>query len=53
MPFKKLGPDKYEGPSGKVFDKKQVRLAYATDNFTKAPGKSKTVHKSAMGKRSK
>lgn len=44
MPFQKIGPDQYEGPSGKKFDLKQVKLAYATDNFThmgkaKRPGK--------------
>ena len=29
MPFKKLGPDKYQGPSGKVFNAAQVQLYYA------------------------
>jgi hypothetical protein len=35
MPFKKVGPDKYKSPSGKSYNKKQVRLYYATDGFTK------------------
>jgi len=29
MPFKKLGGGKYRGPTGKVFNKKQVKLYYA------------------------
>ncbi|MGH7239520.1 MAG: hypothetical protein ACREHG_05580, partial [Candidatus Saccharimonadales bacterium] len=29
MPFQKLGPDKFKGPAGKVFDKKQVQMYYA------------------------
>ena len=29
MPFKKLGKDRYEGPSGRVFTKKQVEVYYA------------------------
>lgn len=40
MPFEKVGPDEYRGPSGKIFNRKQVRLAYATDNFTKMPRKT-------------
>ncbi len=35
MPFKKISGNKYQGPSGKKFTLKQVKLAYATDNFTK------------------
>jgi hypothetical protein len=29
MPFKKLGADRYEGPSGKIFNAAQVRLYYS------------------------
>ena len=29
MPFKKLGANRFRGPSGKVFNRKQVRLYYA------------------------
>jgi hypothetical protein len=29
MPFSKLGPNKYRGPSGKVFNYNQVRLYYS------------------------
>jgi len=29
MPFKKIGENKYQGPSGKVFNQNQVRLYYA------------------------
>ena len=51
MPFQKLGPDEYQGPSGKKFNRKQVRLAYATDNFTHM-GKAKRIgSKSAARKR--
>ena len=51
MPFQKIGTDKYEGPSGKTFNLKQVKLAYATDNF-KHMGKAKRIgNKSAARKR--
>ena len=29
MPFTKLGPNKYRGPSGKVFNYNQVQLYYS------------------------
>ena len=29
MPFTKLGPNKYQGPSGKTFDENQVKMYYA------------------------
>lgn len=29
MPFKKVGPDQYVGPSGRRFDYRQVKLYYA------------------------
>lgn len=29
MPFKKLGTDKYKGPSGKIFNLNQVKMYYA------------------------
>jgi hypothetical protein len=35
MPFKKVGKDKYESPSGKIYTKKQVRMYYATKGFKK------------------
>jgi hypothetical protein len=44
MPFEKIGPDEYKGPSGKTFNQKQVKLAYATDNFTNM-GKAKRLGK--------
>ena len=37
MPFKKIGENKNQSPSGKVFTDKQVRYYYATDGFTKKP----------------
>jgi hypothetical protein len=37
MPFKKLGNNKYQGPTGKKFNKKQVQLYYANGGtFPKA-----------------
>jgi hypothetical protein len=39
MPFKKVGNDKYSGPTGKTFNKKQVQLYYA--NGGKFPQKPK------------
>ena len=39
MPFKKVGKDKYKGPTGKVFNKKQVELYYA--NGGKFPSRKK------------
>lgn len=41
MPFKKVGTNRYKGPSGKTMTKKQVRLYYATKGFTKPPKRSK------------
>jgi hypothetical protein len=29
MPFKKIGKNRYRGPSGRTFNAKQVRLYYA------------------------
>jgi len=37
MPFKKIGENKNQSPSGKVFTDKQVRYYYLTDGFTKKP----------------
>lgn len=41
MPFKKItkgkNKGKYKSPSGRTFDKKQVKLYYATDGFKKKP----------------
>jgi hypothetical protein len=45
MPFKKVGPDKYVSPSGKVFTSKQVKLYYATEGFKKKSGNRKTDNK--------
>lgn len=43
MPFKKVGKDKYKGPSGKTFNKKQVKLYYAKGG--KFPGQKKKKKK--------
>ena len=40
MPFKKIsgkGKGKYRSPSGRVFNRKQVALYYATKGFTQKP----------------
>ena len=47
MPFKKVG-GKYEGPSGKKFNKKQVELYYAQGG--KFPGQKKGSAKKAKPK---
>ena len=39
MPFKKVGKDRYKGPTGKTFNKAQVKLYYA--NGEKFPGQKK------------
>lgn len=44
MPFKKLGNDRYQGPSGKVFNQKQVQLYYARGG-TFEPNKEMPSHK--------
>jgi hypothetical protein len=41
VPFKKTGKDKYTSPSGKKFTKKQVKMYYATEGFTKKPNTRK------------
>jgi len=41
MPFKKIGPNKYVSPSGRVYTAKQVKLYYATEGFTRKPRKLK------------
>jgi hypothetical protein len=41
MPFKEIGPDQYRGPSGKVFNRKQVALYYANNGAFPANPKSK------------
>lgn len=43
MPFTRLGPNRYQGPTGKIFDLKQVQLYYA--NGGKFPGKKKRGRK--------
>ncbi len=50
MPFKKLGTNKYEGPSGKKFNLNQVKMYYARggsfpgqkQSGSKSKGKSKS-----------
>jgi len=37
MPFTPTGNGKYKSPSGRIFNKKQVALYYATDGFKKKP----------------
>ena len=39
MPFKKIGKNKNQSPSGRVFSDAQVRLYYATAGFKKSPKK--------------
>jgi hypothetical protein len=46
MPFKKIGRDTYESPSGRKFTGAQVRLYYATGGFTK-PAKAAPTPKRA------
>ncbi len=36
MPFKKVGRNKFESPTGRTFTNKQVKLYYATDGFKKS-----------------
>jgi hypothetical protein len=43
MPFTKVGPNKYKGPSGKTFNLNQVRLYYAGgDHFPGQKGSKGT-----------
>ncbi len=35
MPFTKVGSNTYKSPSGRTFTKKQVKMYYATNGFTK------------------
>lgn len=35
MPFTKVGTNTYKSPSGRTFTKKQVKMYYATNGFTK------------------
>ncbi len=39
MPFVKTGNNTYKSPSGRTFTKKQVKMYYATDGFTKKKAK--------------
>jgi hypothetical protein len=41
MPFKKIGPNKYRSPSGKIYTARQVRAYYATQGFKRKPSKSR------------
>ncbi len=36
MPFTKISKNKYKSPSGRIFNKKQVELYYATNGFQKS-----------------
>ena len=46
MPFKKVGSDKYKSPSGRTYNKKQVKLYHANDGFPKhKPKKNKSKRK--------
>lgn len=45
MPFVKVGPNKYKSPSGRVFNKKQVALYYATNGFKNMTGFGKKKKK--------
>lgn len=48
MPFKKISDDEYRSPSGKIFNKAQVAMYYATNGFEDKPRSKK---KSKKGKR--
>ena len=43
MPFKKLGSGRYEGPTGRTFNKAQVKLYYS--NGGKFPGEKEKKKK--------
>ncbi len=45
MPFKKLGNDRYQGPSGKVFNYAQVKLYYSRGGTFKGGRKRKATAK--------
>ena len=47
MPFKKIGKDKYESPTGRIYNEAQVRLYYANNGF---PVKNKTAKKKSKKK---
>ena len=40
MPFKKVGPDRYQSPSGKSWTAKQVQAYHATGGFKRPPRSS-------------
>ena len=42
MPFKKVGKDRYQTPSGATMTRKQIRAYYATRGFNKPFKKYKT-----------
>jgi hypothetical protein len=46
MPFKKIGNNKNQSPSGRVFTDKQVALYYATDGFQNMGKKPKNLRPS-------
>jgi hypothetical protein len=41
MPFKKVGPNKYKSPSGRIYTKKQMKAYYATGGFSRKPRRKK------------
>ena len=45
MPFKKVGPDRYQSPSGKIWTAKQVQAYQATGGFKRPPRPAKTSHR--------
>ncbi len=50
MPFTSTGNGKYRSPSGRTFTKKQVKMYYATDGFTKKKKKPEvTVNNKLKG----
>ena len=50
MPFKKLAPDKYQGPSGRTFNLNQVKRYYARGGHFAKGGVVKSQDK-CMNKR--
>lgn len=47
MPFTKVGPDRYKGPSGKTFDYAQVKLYYSQGGKFPSKGKARKKKKNA------
>lgn len=49
MPFIKIGPNKYRGPSGKVFNYNQVQMYYARGGSFPGQKRSKGGNASRPG----